>query len=1205
MGIIERYLAQFNNEKRRSVRSAMVLTTLSVFVIIGVSWNLRMTAVTIANGAGCGQQEHQHTEECITQGELICGYIDEQESEPESEDTQHIHTDECYQYIYQCEVEEHIHNLSCYSDLKADVETPLQWQEMFAGYPYTGDLHKDLVYVAKTQVGYTESSLNFMVGDNEERYGYTRYGDWYGAPYNEWSAMFVSFCLSYAQADLTEYPVNSGANTMANLWNEQGKYVSAGQYLPVSGDLVFFKNNTAGIVSEVQNATICVIAGDVDDAVCARSISVNDGSIAGWGIIGKPLSEETLQDESSVMESPEEIQNKEDLQEDIQDTDEQQENSNDVNALNDQLLDISNGPAVFIFTGDEPVQQISGFALRSTRIITDLLTYLQANNGTYFLTLLDTNNTEVPKDAQGNYVVEANKEYKLSISFNSPDGFKPGTYQYQTPNGLLVVGGDGTFKLNDGTYVGTWVVTDTGLITLDFNENISSHTDITISVALGINFVAQDNPIDFDGKITVTVEKPPQQQYPTGVLKWGQQSAEDEDKIYWTVQITGNLDSQIPDNIVTDQAYKGEWSQNHKYTESDIAAGLTIGVSEPDPVTGQFKDWHSWHVSPDDPHLIWTETGWSYKMPKTAVCQWCGEVELGNANWVYTINYTSTPDRIGTPGTYGYENKVTMDGQTAYAWADFTQGETTGELVKNGKFIADAGGGNFMWEIQVTIPGRANGQKADYGWYIMDYMYLMNSDGVHEKPLHNDADKSIVTATYNGTSVRVPTVQQATADDQFAWHNAWTATQDGVGHGQEIFLLCRCHCDADNCRYWNNGCSGYWYEDYDGEWKTNGFCQCWTEQNEVVLTFIYNTDVVGLSETYGGFGYQVHNFAELFVVPPGATTGAKADDGDDIIPIPNLFQKQLTHDFNGYTAHYQITVNEAKAVLTDGRPLVISDSMTDTLSYISGSLIITTEDVDGRLSTLQQDIDYTVKYNGAGGQTDQQGNKVHVLEIEIMKPKPVKYILDYDTTLIMPEHLTGAIKYTNSASITLWDKMITSDTPEKVHAEINLSTKSFALELQKTCAVTSLPLPGAVIGIYNEYGGLIDKGTTGTNGQILFKTNTAKGIILREHQPYYLQEIEAPTAYMLDKTQNWIVFCSNSEEYCATCEDIYHRLNSTRIPLDQIGKINMVNHPYYYELPATGGIGIIPYMLCGMILVSIPLVYILSLRRKHERRLRK
>ena len=144
-----------------------------------------------------------------------------------------------------------------------------------------------------------------------------------------------------------------------------------------------------------------------------------------------------------------------------------------------------------------------------------------------------------------------------------------------------------------------------------------------------------------------------------------------------------------------------------------------------------------------------------------------------------------------------------------------------------------------------------------------------------------------------------------------------------------------------------------------------------------------------------------------------------------------------------------------------------------------------------------------------------------------------------------------------------------------------------------------------MIGIYNEYGGLIDKGTTGTNGQILFKTNTAKGIILREHQPYYLQEIEAPTAYMLDKTQNWIVFCSNSEEYCATCEDIYHRLNSTRIPLDQLGKINMVNHPYYYELPATGGIGIIPYMLCGMILVSIPLVYILSLRRKHERRLRK
>ena len=33
----------------------------------------------------------------------------------------------------------------------------------------------------------------------------------------------------------------------------------------------------------------------------------------------------------------------------------------------------------------------------------------------------------------------------------------------------------------------------------------------------------------------------------------------------------------------------------HNYTESDIAGGLTFGVSDPD------GGWHAWHVSADDP----------------------------------------------------------------------------------------------------------------------------------------------------------------------------------------------------------------------------------------------------------------------------------------------------------------------------------------------------------------------------------------------------------------------------------------------------------------------------------------------------------------------------------------------------------------------------------------------------------------------------
>ena len=41
-----------------------------------------------------------------------------------------------------------------------------------------------------------------------------------------------------------------------------------------------------------------------------------------------------------------------------------------------------------------------------------------------------------------------------------------------------------------------------------------------------------------------------------------------------------------------------------------------------------------------------------------------------------------------------------------------------------------------------------------------------------------------------------------------------------------------------------------------------------------------------------------------------------------------------------------------------------------------------------------------------------------------------------------------------------------------------------------------------------------------------------------------------------------------------------------------------------YELPATGGMGTPIYILCGLILIMAPLVYGLSLRRRHRKEVR-
>ena len=1123
-------------------------------------------------------EPHQHTDICF-ETEVIEA-SEEQILICDRSERVHSHEDTCYEWEMTCEYEEHVHTIDCYSDNTADTETLLDWQEMFANYPYTGDLRSDLVGIAQTQVGYTESTRNFEVGRDGVRRGYTRYGAWYGTPYRDWSAMFVSFCLHYAGANPEETPGNTGASSMAQAWKNNGRYVPCGDYIPLAGDLVFFDNKTVGIVIQVQNATFYVIRGDVDDTVCSEVLSLADASITGWGLtVGTvPEAEENFNTEEQAKDIFQE---------------EQQLPPTQVGA--EDILDISCGPAFFIFEGGESVPQMKRFSLRSTRSVIELLPYLEANGGSYFFTLLDFENVELPKDEDGNYIAVANEGYKMTITFNSPEGFLPGTYQYQVPNGLMVDGGEGSFILNGGTAgeinVGSWAVTDTGLITLVFNDHMDSHSEITISATLGIHFPEQQDPIDFDGLITVKVEPPPEQESPTELSKWGSPNS-DAGKINWTIRIDGHADSQIPGNILTDQAMLSDWSRPHSYTESDIAGGITFGVSDPD------GGWHAWTVSVDDPRLIWEETGWSYKMPKTVSCDYCGELELGNDGWIYLINYTSTPTPLNTPGTFDYENKATIDGQTAWGWSNFTHGAALAEIVKNGSFVSDAGNGTFLWEFQATIPGRIEGQRADYAWFIMDEMRLLDENGSTIGRVQNDANLAKVIATYNGTTIEIPRIQDATDEDMFAWDNSWTATENGISYNRTLNLLCRCQCTPETCHW--SGCENYWFQRDDGTWAANGFCQCWTETQNMVFTFVYRTKDMSMIQGYGPLGYQVNNHVQLYHSPAGQAVRVSYDDA--IVPIPNLFEKQLTHDFDGYTANYKITVNESKLSLTDGSPLCIRDVMTKTLAYISGSLVITAEDANGNTTTLTQDTDFTVTYDGTGNQTDGKGNEVHVLDIVILHPQPVMYTLDYDTTLIMPEQITSGIKYSNYAEITLWGENIKDNAVEKVYADINIAAKSYKVKLFKTSAQTGEPLGGATFGLYNTEGGLISTEVTNADGELLFQTSIVEGIILREHTLYYMQELRAPPGYQLDDTKHWFCFCGTWAASCATCDKILASADAVRIPFEQIGTVNVANQIMNYDLPATGGPGIYPLILVSVMFIVTPLVYGFVLRRKQGRR---
>ena len=114
MRIVERCLSQFHIEKRRRQRMASVLFVLSLFVAIGVSWNLRLTGITMANEAFCGQEEHQHSEECLMEKNLICGFSDPVYNN--SDDTKPAIDIDAEAEPLVCGLTEHEHGDGCFTE---------------------------------------------------------------------------------------------------------------------------------------------------------------------------------------------------------------------------------------------------------------------------------------------------------------------------------------------------------------------------------------------------------------------------------------------------------------------------------------------------------------------------------------------------------------------------------------------------------------------------------------------------------------------------------------------------------------------------------------------------------------------------------------------------------------------------------------------------------------------------------------------------------------------------------------------------------------------------------------------------------------------------------------------------------------------------------------------------------------------------------
>lgn len=362
-------LEQINNSTKDRHSLRQIITTLSLVVIMAVFWSLKLTGIGIAGEAFCGHQEHSHDDSCFTRTlicvleesephvhsesclprELIC----QEESETHTHEDScwsapptfgcglleadghthteacitesmpfvcgkeagpgHQHTDDCYKTSGECSIEEHTHTENCYSNINADLETSDDWDKLLADMVRGPTVKENMVLVAKSQLDYKESTLNFQVDAQGIRRGITRYGQWYGSPYGDWSAMFALFCLDYAGAE--DIPRNAGPESLRLEWEKAELYEPVEEGTPQIGDLLFLYHekqtseestlptetdpsltaeekpttaNAVAIIIGFDKKTVTVIEGDLNDTVTEVEYELDDKAIVGYGIVPEP-----------------------------------------------------------------------------------------------------------------------------------------------------------------------------------------------------------------------------------------------------------------------------------------------------------------------------------------------------------------------------------------------------------------------------------------------------------------------------------------------------------------------------------------------------------------------------------------------------------------------------------------------------------------------------------------------------------------------------------------------------------------------------------------------------------------------------------------------------------------------------------------------------------------------------------------------------
>lgn len=421
------------------------------------------TVVSYICGLAESEGAHLHGPECFeTQQVLICD-IPEGESSESAGQEAHVHTDDCYERVLICQLEEHEHSLACYSNPEADLESAGLWERSVSGVELTGIWADDIVSIAQTQLGYEESIQNYIVTEDGEVKGITRYGQWYGDPYGDWSGMFASFCLNYAQIPASAVPRGEYCQDWISALSDCGLYRAAGSCSPLRGDIVFLDQDydgcaeLAGFVSAVSDTgTLTVIEGDYNDAVAQISFRADAAEIIGYGL----LAEHT--DELSA--------------------------DTDAVAADDSIMPMAENSG----NSAEPVD-VSNYITGAT------LFYREAA-GEEWITVTD--GVVIPGDAK----------LKLTANFaNVPLSdllANGGVLQFELPQLLLDPAKDGDMTDENGEIIGT-VSVENGILTIDFDDEwlqVQNASNVTvISGSFNVSSRVDPAALDDDSKGTLVL----------------------------------------------------------------------------------------------------------------------------------------------------------------------------------------------------------------------------------------------------------------------------------------------------------------------------------------------------------------------------------------------------------------------------------------------------------------------------------------------------------------------------------------------------------------------------------------------------------------------------------------------------------------------------------------------------------------------------